>query len=140
MLDLGLMQSLAHLPVNREIQQTDLLAIFRGKLAEQFVAQELLAWHSEKLYYWSRAARSSNAEVDFLTVRKGEIYPVEVKSGPAGRLRSLHLFLDTYPQCKEGWVLRDGPYEELPGQKLIFWPLYATTHMGDKGRIPRFNF
>lgn len=29
-------------------------------------------------------ARGSNAEVDYLAVRKGKIYPVEVKSGKGG--------------------------------------------------------
>jgi len=32
-------------PVELELQQENLLAIYRGKLAEQFVAQEFIAWH-----------------------------------------------------------------------------------------------
>lgn len=136
LLDIGLLQSLCGIDPLMAISRDNLLSLYQGKLAEQFVAQELLAWHGEKLYYWSRAARSSNAEVDFLTVCKGKIYPLEVKSGAAGKLKSLHLFLDTYPSCKEGWVLRDGSYAELPDQKLIFWPLYSTPHIGDKSRAP----
>ena len=38
LLDIGLMQRLNHLPVDIEIRQRDLLNIYRGKLAEQFVA------------------------------------------------------------------------------------------------------
>jgi predicted AAA+ superfamily ATPase len=68
-----------------------MLAMYRGKLAEQFDAQELLAWHSSELYYWAREARGSNAEVDYLAVHESKIYPVEVKSGAGGSLRSLHL-------------------------------------------------
>ncbi|MCD4824638.1 MAG: AAA family ATPase [Phycisphaerae bacterium] len=136
MLDIGLMQRLCGIDSYKEMSGDNLLSMYRGQLAEQFVAQELLAWHSEKLYYWSRSAKSSNAEVDYLTVREGKIYPIEVKSGSAGRLKSLHLCLETYPNCEQGWVLQDGPYQELPEQKLVFWPLYATPQLGDRSQLP----
>jgi predicted AAA+ superfamily ATPase len=125
-LDIGLMQRLCQLPIDTEIQQKDLLAIYRGKLAEQFVAQELLATGSEPLFYWSRESRASNAEVDYLVVRDGKIYPVEVKSGAAGALRSLHLMLQTYPESPAGFVLSSQCYAQLPEQKLIFLPLYSA--------------
>ncbi|MHC5138006.1 MAG: ATP-binding protein, partial [Planctomycetota bacterium] len=125
LLDIGLMQHLCGIDPSLAVGKENLLSIYNGRLAEQFVAQEFLAWHGERLYYWSRAARSANAEVDFLAVRDNKIYPVEVKSGPAGRLKSLHLYLEKYPDCEQGWILQDGPYRELPEQKLVFWPLYA---------------
>ncbi len=135
MLDIGLFQRLCGIDAHTELAEENLLAMYRGKLAEQFVAQEMLAWHSRDLYYWSRNAKSSNAEVDYLAVQGGNIYPVEVKSGPAGKLRSLHLMLKTYPNCKQGWVLQSGPYRELPEQKLVFWPLYATPQLGDRSQL-----
>ncbi|MCJ7601381.1 MAG: AAA family ATPase, partial [Desulfobulbaceae bacterium] len=95
-LDIGLMQRLCQVPVELELQRENLLSLYHGKLAEQFVAQELLAWHSSELFYWSRDARGSTAEVDYLVVREGKIYPVEVKSGAGGTLRSLHLMLEKY--------------------------------------------
>ena len=54
----------------------------------------------------------------------GQICPVEVKSGAAGRLRSLRLLMDTYPNCRTGYVLSCAPYTESPEQKLVFLPLY----------------
>jgi len=60
MLDIGLLQRLCQVPVELELKQENLLAMYRGKLAEQFVAQELLAWHSSELFYWARDARGSN--------------------------------------------------------------------------------
>lgn len=123
-LDLGLMQSLAHVPVNYEIQQADLLAIFRGRLAEQFVAQEFTASRNREVYYWSREARGSSAEVDFILARDEHIIPVEVKSGKGGSLRSLHLMLETYQNCQEGLVLYSGNFAERPEQNLKFIPLY----------------
>jgi predicted AAA+ superfamily ATPase len=136
MLDIGLMQRLCEMDMISEWNKDSLLAMYRGSLAEQFVAQELLAWHTKNLYYWSRSAKSSNAEVDYLIVRAGRIYPIEVKSGPAGRLKSLHMCLAAYPNCPEGWVLQDSPYKELPEQKLVFWPLYATPQLGNRQRLP----
>lgn len=125
MLDIGLLQRLCQVPVDAEFKQENLLDIYRGKLAEQFVAQELWAWQGGPLYYWSRDARSSNAEVDFLAVHNGAVYPIEVKSGKGGSLRSLHLMLEKYPHCPEGWVFYSGEYRELPQQKLKFMPLYS---------------
>lgn len=132
MLDIGLLQRLCQVPVELELKQENLLAMYRGKLAEQFVAQELLAWHSSELFYWARDARGSNAEVDYLTVREGRIYPVEVKSGAGGSLRSLHLMLEKYPHCPRGLVLYGGPHKNLPEQKIEFLPLYGVAGIGDK--------
>jgi predicted AAA+ superfamily ATPase len=126
-LDIGLMQRLCQIPVDSGMQQAGLLSIYRGKLAEQFVAQEMLAAGGGALFYWSREQRGSNAEIDYLAVRGGEIYPVEVKSGAAGALRSLHLMLQTYPACPAGIVLSARTYDRLPEQKLIFMPLYSAA-------------
>jgi predicted AAA+ superfamily ATPase len=123
-LDVGLMQRLCGLPVDRETQHRDLLDIYRGQLAEQFVAQELLVAQRRELYYWSRDARGSQAEVDYLVVHDGRIHPVEVKSGAGGQLRSLHMVLAAYPACGDGWVFYSGPYARLPEQKFEFIPLY----------------
>ena len=130
-LDIGLLQRICQVPIAEEILQDNLLAIYRGKLAEQFVAQEMIAWHCRELFYWSRDAKNSNAEVDYLTVKQGKIYPVEVKSGPAGKLRSLHLMLKNYPNCPKSFVLYSGCYKELPEQKICFLPLYAIPYIGD---------
>ena len=112
--------------------------MYRGKLAEQFVAQELLAWHDSDLFYWSREARSSTAEVDYLTVFEGNIYPIEVKSGAGGSLRSLHLMLEKYPNCPRGLVLYSGTYSDRPEQKLTFLPLYSVSAICDKRPALRF--
>lgn len=129
-LDIGLLQRLCQVPVELELQQENLLAMYRGKLAEQFIAQELIAWHDSNLFYWSRDARGSNAEVDYLMVCNGKIYPIEVKSGPGGSLKSLHLMLENYPDCPEGFVFYHGMYKPLSDQKLVFSPLYAVAGIG----------
>ena len=131
-LDIGLLQRLCQVPVEMELQQENLLAMYRGKLAEQFVAQELLTWHSSELFYWARDARGSNAEVDYLTVFEGKIYPIEVKSGKGGSLKSLHLMLEKYSNCPKGLVLYSGTFSNLPDQKLMFLPLYSVATICDK--------
>lgn len=131
LLDIGLLQSLCQVPADMELRQDDLLAMYRGKLAEQFVAQELVAGHSPNLYYWTREARGSSAEVDYLVVRDGRIVPVEVKSGAGGSLRSLRLMLATYAGCPEGLVLYSGAYARLPERRLTFLPLYYAGSIGD---------
>lgn len=126
LIDVGLMQRLAQLPVDVEIRHEDLLAIYRGKLAEQFVARELLVIQNRDLYYWSRDARNSAAEVDYLLQRDGTVYPLDVKSGHGGSLRSLHLLLTTYVECPQGIALYSGRYGERPEQKIRFVPLYFS--------------
>lgn len=124
MVDIGLMHHLLGLPIGFEHGKTDLLKIHEGAMAEQFVGQEMLVSQGPDLHYWARQARNSTAEVDFLAVIADAIIPVEVKSGPSGRLRSLHLLLESYPNCERGYVFGTRNYSELPQQKLTFLPLY----------------
>ncbi len=126
MLDLGLMRYLSDMPDDVEYARGDLLAIYRGTMAEQFVGQEMLIAQKGTLYYWDRQAKSSSAEVDYLAVIDGRIHPVEVKSGATGSLRSLHLFLNSYPECGRALVFSDRPYADLPEQKITFLPIYSA--------------
>jgi len=124
MVDLGLMQHLCGLPVDMEIRQADILDIHRGAMSEQFVGQELLAGGQEPLHYWSREAKSSTAEVDFLIVKESRITPVEVKSGPPGKQKSLRILMSTFPECPEGFVLSGHPLQERSSDRIVYLPLY----------------
>jgi len=127
MLDIGLFSNLSGLNVAKEFLQTDLLSIFRGALAEQFVGQELISAGHDDLFYWSRQAKSSNAEVDFLIETNAEIVPVEVKSGPSGSLKSLHILFNSYPNIQKAFVFSDSPFGGIPEQKITFIPLYYVS-------------
>jgi hypothetical protein len=124
MVDIGLMHYLTGMPINVEYQKAELLNIYQGGMAEQFVGQEMLLSQNGSLHYWSRQAKSSSAEVDYLAIIDGKIYPIEVKSGPSGRLKSLHIFLKTYQNCPKGIVFSTGPYGELAEERISFVPLY----------------
>jgi len=61
--------------------------------AEQFVGQQLLygkkGYAEPELYYWQPPKSETQAEVDFLFPFENHIYPVEVKSGQGGTIKSL---------------------------------------------------
>lgn len=129
-LDIGLMHHFCALTPDMAATENNLLSIYEGSLAEQFVGQELCSIFGRELFYWSRAERNSSAEVDYLIAKEGKIFPLEVKRGPAGRLKSLHLLLEKYPNCPEGLVLSEAPLATLPKQKLRFLPLYYSYSIG----------
>ncbi len=127
--DIGLMQHICGIPPSLVLEQANLLDVYRGALAEQFVGQELLLHggsENDKLYYWTRMKKSSSAEVDFVIAREGEIYPVEVKSGRPGRFKSLKLFLEEHPHSPRGIVLNAGNIHLENDYRLKFMPLYTT--------------
>jgi len=128
-LDLGLMRSLAKISPRELIESNDLLGIYEGALAEQFVGQELIASGTTP-YFWAREAKSSQAEVDYLVSYDGEVQPIEVKSSSSGRLKSLHLLLKEHANCKTGYVLSDRPYSILSSQNLVFVPLVFAGQLG----------
>lgn len=123
------MQNICGVRSGEEFYKKDLLAIYNGALAEQFVGQEILANEKSQLFFWSREAKSSTAEVDYLVQKEDEIYPIEIKSGAAGRLKSLHLLLKTYPNIPFGYVCSSAPFGELPEHRLKCIPLYAVGRM-----------
>ena len=74
--------------------------VWRGRIAEQIVAQELLLLDDSvlaKRVFWKRDKHGSEAEVDFIFPFNGLAIPVEVKSGHNSKLKSLHLFMDSAP-------------------------------------------
>jgi predicted AAA+ superfamily ATPase len=98
-LDTGLLNYFNGLQVEL-LAASDLHKVYQGTIAEHIIGQELLARQSGslgKLSFWVREKKEAQAEVDYIHPYKGMIIPVEVKSGPTGKLRSLHLFMDLAP-------------------------------------------
>ena len=78
----------------------DINDVWRGRVAEHIVGQELLAISNEvsqKRLYWRSDKVGSEAEVDFVYVYNGWAIPVEVKSGHNAKLKSLHQYMDMAP-------------------------------------------
>ncbi len=76
----------------------DLTDVFYGRVIEHVVGQELTAINDDllrNLLFWVREKEGASSELDYLMVRDGKGYPVEVKSGKSGKLRSLHQYVDS---------------------------------------------
>ena len=74
--------------------------VWRGKIAEHIVGQELICLENSTLserYFWRRDKAGSEAEVDFVYPFKGKAIPVEVKTGHNSKLKSLHMFMENAP-------------------------------------------
>ena len=138
-LDAGLVNHVAGL--QRElIGVRDLTGVYRGRLIEQLVGQEIKATDSRRdvpLVFWVRDKAQANAEVDFLLRTDEGVVPVEAKSGAVGKLRSLHEFLLRNPALI-AVRLYAGEYLEHPitvGDRtclLINIPYYAA------GLLPQY--
>ena len=100
-LDTGLVNFLSG--IQREVfSVSDIQDVWRGRIAEHIVAQELLALSDsllERRIYWRRDKQGSEAEVDFVYPYNGLAIPVEVKSGHNSKLKSLHLFMENAPHA-----------------------------------------
>lgn len=96
LVDIGLMLNMLGIDLGSQ-PLVEALFANEGALAEQFVGQELLANTpadtSPGLHYWHREAKGAEAEVDFVFAYNGAVYPVEVKAGTTGSLRSARLFM-----------------------------------------------
>ena len=134
-LDIGLMNRLMGIDYNEALNHHNLLSIYRGQLAEQFVGQEFVCGNKDQYYYWAREAKNSNAEIDFLILQNGINIPIEVKDGPAGKLRSLHHYRINY-QPQYSVVFHAGPMGVLKTEKIVFLPLYFANSFARLGINP----
>lgn len=98
-LDTGLMNYASDIQAEMLVL-TDFTDFYRGFVVNHVVTQEIMAQQKRLDYkpvFWVREKANSNAEVDACVKWKNLVIPIEVKSGPQGRLRSLHEFMDACP-------------------------------------------
>ncbi len=82
------------------ISSGNLHEVYQGTLIEHLIGQEILATQFNvlsALHFWVREKSSSSAEVDYIFPYEGKLIPIEVKSGTQGKLKSLHLYMETAP-------------------------------------------
>ncbi|NHZ86168.1 MAG: AAA family ATPase, partial [Planctomycetia bacterium] len=124
-LDIGLMHAINGI-YSETIKENDLTAIYKGAVAEQFFGQELITLQNNhqkpKLYYWARESKNSSAEIDYIIEKDNKIIPIEIKSGPTGRIKSLKMFLEIY-RIKKGVKVSQAMYGIE--KKIISLPFYA---------------
>ena len=96
-LDVGLANHLLGATWSSIQNRSEAELINEGGLAEQFIGQHLLNLEQGRqipqLHYWLREGKANNAEIDYVIASAGRIYPIEVKAGKSGSLKSLHQFL-----------------------------------------------
>ncbi len=128
-LDIGLVSSAVQYDPQL-MMNNNLLAVNRGALTEQFVGQELLVnqdcYQDADVYYWSRDARGSTAEIDYVIQAGSQIIPIEVKSGSTGRMKSLHMFM-AERQCALGIRVSALPFSHH--QNIASIPFYLVCEL-----------
>lgn len=124
-LDVGLFHAISGL-YSETAKEKDFNAIFKGAVAEQFAGQEIKAYQSpytkSELYYWARLAKSSTAELDYLIEKDSHVVPVEIKSGPTGRMKSMHMFIEKY-STENAIRISQAPFKK--GQPILSIPFYG---------------
>jgi predicted AAA+ superfamily ATPase len=142
-LDVGLSNRMCNIQLTDPLK---ILTINEGALAEQFVAQELMSlfvsFVDPALFYWIREEKNSNAEVDFLFQNQNNIYPIEVKAGKTGTLKSMHVYLfekklttgvrfntDIPSIGTFSTKVRSGNNSGILTYKLISLPLYMVSQL-----------
>jgi len=95
---------------------------YRGALAENYVAQELIAGGHPDLYYWRSAG--GKAELDFLCEIGRTVVPVEVKAGLSRRSKSLRSYDQ---QFGSDMLVRANLLNLKRDGKICNVPLYAVS-------------
>lgn len=120
LLDVGLLGCKADVPSSIILGQEGLSAEFRGMMAEEYVAQQLVST-GRKVYYWSN--ENSTSELDFVVQQEATLLPIEVKASTNVRTKSLSNYLAEDP-ARRGIRYSLMPYERQ-GQ-LTNFPLFAA--------------
>lgn len=131
LIDVGISQAILGLNIPEWFLSSNKDLINRGTIVEAFVGQELNCYAAPKwknsLYFWKRETKGSLAEVDFLCEFKGEIIPIEVKSGHGTTLRSMHQFLLEHPKSQSGIRFWSKNYSSM--DSIHSRPLYAVASL-----------
>jgi len=96
--DVGLFHALTGTPAGESFPELERFSDdIRGRIAEQVVGQHLrllgpFSGDGPELFYWQREG-GRPGEIDYLIQHNTRVIPVEVKSGTAGKMKSLHQFM-----------------------------------------------
>ncbi len=96
--DVGLLGAMAGIQITALINGDSVFTEFKGALTEQYVMQQLRIDSNRYIGYWTN--EKSTSEVDFILQEKGDIVPIEVKSGENVRAKSFRLFCEKYSPAR----------------------------------------
>jgi hypothetical protein len=133
-LDVALSQAILGADLKNWILQPQQEFINKGEIVEAMIGQELLAYSSPHkqphLYYWHREIPGSNAEIDYLVQQEEKIFPIEVKSGLSGGMKSMQLFLQIH--AKSPYGIRFSPHNYSIFDHVHSYPLYAVAGLAEE--------
>ena len=96
-LDVGLLASACGMSYADIAGIDEVKLVNSGSISEQFIGQHLLYarqyYEEPELFYWCREKRQASSEVDYVQAYGSMIFPVEVKAGKTGTLKSLQVFI-----------------------------------------------
>ncbi len=117
--DVGVLISLLGIKMNDII--FDNLSLYKGVIAENYVANQLVA-NGNRLYYW---LNENQSEIDFLLYNDDGIIPVEVKAADNTQAKSLKNYIAKYnPPYAIRVSSKDFGFN--PETKIKSVPLYAA--------------
>jgi uncharacterized protein len=114
---------------------------YRGRVIQHAVYQQLQSQISEpsrRLHFWVREKTNTTSEVDLIYPHLNFLIPIEVKSGPQGKLKSLHQFMERTNHSISFRLLANTYYEEKvqtpSGKRFILYnlPYFLAS------RIPQY--
>ena len=122
--DVGLLGAMTGLSAKAILYGDELFQEFRGAIIENYVAQELVR-QGDGLFYWTS---SGQAELDFLLQFQETIYPLEVKSGPSTKKKSLQIYTQKY---QPNLAVRLSPMNLKLDGSILNCPLYLIEKLAD---------
>ena len=122
-LDVGLMRELAEVQPKSIALNEDFA--FKGRLAENYVLQQLQGRSDGATRYWSEREEK---EIDFVVQHEGEIVPVEVK---AGEVKKASTFKNYVKEKCPRWAIRFSRRNLKRDGGFVNIPLYLAERFAD---------
>ena len=123
-LDCGLMGALTEAPAAQILIGDNVFVEYKGAFTEQFVMQQLITVHTNKIYYYH--PEGSRQEIDFMTQYEGRILAIEVKAEENLRAKSLRLFKAENPAVT---AIRLSMSNYKTQDWLVNIPLYLSSRI-----------
>lgn len=124
--------------------QTELLALsdlsnaYKGAIVPHIIMQEIMSLNTinnPKPHFWVREKAYASSEIDLVYQYKDKVVPIEIKSGPTGKLKSLHEFIE---RSNHNYAVRmyAGAFNieihETPNQKKPYKLMNLPYYLGTK--------
>lgn len=118
--DVGILGALSNL-APRTILEYD-YGTYKGYFGENFVTQEFFSGNHKDLFSW----QEGRTEVEFLRNVEGYILPIEVKSGPVRRAKSLQRYVEKFSP-KYRTIMSGRPFKIDLTNHVHCYPLYLAS-------------